>query len=72
MYGKLFNKILVTPPSEIKEDDKVIVGFTEDFLKSHGYKPVIFSDPPEDNNYVEYYTEDENYIYQHWELDPNA
>lgn len=53
------------PPKEFIEDGHRTVGFTEDFLRSRGYKPLKESKPKNENQ-MDYYTETETDIIQHW------
>ena len=66
-YGKLVDGQLEYPPDEFYENDMVIVGFTADFLLAHGYKPVVYSDCPEDGTvYDATYTDNGDSIVQTW------
>lgn len=67
MYGKIKGGYLEPAPRQFNENGNVTIGFTDDFLRRHGYKPVVFSNPPDDNkDYMEVYEEDKNNIYQKW------
>lgn len=66
MLYKLVDGYPEPAPREFVENGKRIVGFTEEFLKERDYKPVKFSEPTSEKQ-LDYYTEDENFIYQYWE-----
>ena len=66
-YGKLVDGNIEYPPAEFKENGMIIVGFTEDFILSHGYKKIITSDiPDETKQYKPVYTETDTNIIQSW------
>ena len=66
-YGKIIDGELQYPPSEFEENGFIIVGFTEDFILSHGYKKIITSDiPDETKQYKSVYTETDTNIIQSW------
>lgn len=46
-------------------EEVTVIGFTEEYLKSKGYKPLQITDNTTDNaiNIVKTYTEDDDYIY---------
>ena len=69
MY-KLVNGYPEPAPREFVENGKRIVGFTDDFLRERGYKPVVWSEPTSETQ-VDSYTEDSQNIYQRWE-EPHA
>ena len=74
-YGRIkkdstFKNILVTAPNTYQKSDKeTITNFNEDeaLMKEYGYKPVITTEPPYDENYealtVESLTQDDENIY---------
>ena len=66
-YGKIIDGELQYPPSEFEENGFIIVGFTEEFILSHGYKKIITSDiPDETKQYKSVYTETDTNIIQSW------
>ena len=66
-YGKLVDGNFEYPPLEFHENGMIIVGFTEDFILSHGYKKIITSDiPDETKQYKSVYTETDTNIIQSW------
>lgn len=57
-YGKLVDGELQYPPKEIEVSGMKVVGFTEDFLISQGYKKIVVSNPPDDGqDHIQTYTE---------------
>ena len=66
-YGKLIDGQLEYPPAEFHENGMSIVGFTEEFILSHGYKKIITSDVPDETKlYKPAYTETDTNIIQSW------
>ena len=66
-YGKVVNGNIEYPPAEFHENGFIIVGFTEEFILSHGYKKIITSDiPDETKQYKSVYTETDTNIIQSW------
>ena len=66
-YGKVVNGNIEYPPAEFKENGMIIVGFTEEFILSHGYKKIIKSDiPDETKQYKSVYTETDTNIIRSW------
>ena len=65
IYAKLDGQRLIYPPAEFVEDKKRVVGFTETYLRAHGYKPLVESEPSNDNQ-IDYYIDHGDYIEQIW------
>ena len=67
-YGKLVNGELQYPPKEIEVNGMKVVGFTEDFLLSQGYKKIVMPNPPEEDglDHSQTYVETENTIVIEW------
>jgi hypothetical protein len=65
MYAKIVNGYLQPAPREFIENNKRIIGFTDEFLRKRGYKPVVFTDPPSETA-MPVYTETEDNIVQSW------
>lgn len=65
MYAKVVDGDLQQAPREFIEDNKNITGFTDDFMRQRGYKPVVFNDPPSETD-IPVYTDNGNEIVQSW------
>lgn len=65
MYAKIENGELKPAPKEFAENGCHIRGFTADFLRERGYKPVVFSNPPSETA-IPVYTDNGNEIVQSW------
>lgn len=83
-YGRIkkdgtFKNILVTAPNTYqKSDSEIITNFNEDeaLMKEYGYKPIVTTEPPYDENYerltVESLTQDDENIYLTYGVDQFA
>ena len=70
-YGKLVSNKLTMVPPQIKFLDQVHNNPDADFLTNEGYKPVIFTTPPqvtEGHTLVFSWTEDTSCITQTWTI----
>ena len=68
MYVKLINaKKIEYCPNELLEESKRIIGYTDEFLRKRGYKPLIYSDRKEDEQKSFHYEDKGKYILQIWE-----
>lgn len=71
MYAILENGVLCPAPRKLEGEDVVIYNPTPEQLTAAGYKPVTYTDPPEEPEgyYAEaYWTETEEAIVQAWRL----
>ena len=66
MFCKLVNGFPEWPPKEFIENGTRTVGFTAEFLRAKGYKPLIET-PQENPDQLDYYEETDTEIIQHWE-----
>ncbi len=65
MYAILEDGELIPAPREFIEDGRVIRGFTDDFLRKKGYKPVRWAEAPSEEA-IPKYTENKNEIVESW------
>lgn len=71
MYAKLIDNIFIPAPRKLKYPDAVVYNPTPEQLAAAGFKPVTYTDPPEEPEgyYAEaYWTETEEAIVQAWRL----
>ena len=71
MYGKLIDGILHPAPRKLRLEDCTSYNPTPAQLEAAGYKPVVYTDPPEEPEgyYAEaYWTETAGEITQAWRL----
>ena len=69
MLGKLVNGIVQNPPKRLLRGDRMILNPPEEMLKEEGYKEVLKTDRPlnEDGFYFESsWVEGDNFIQQMW------
>lgn len=75
MYVKFISETQVEKaPVQIEMDNRKYVGFTNEFMASLGYKPLVIEERTLDQDnetamstvYESYYVEDETVIYQKW------
>lgn len=67
MYVRLINGKLEYCPNELLEESKIIIGYTDNFLRKRGYKPLVYSECKEDDNKSCHYEDKGDYILQIWE-----
>lgn len=79
IYAKLLNeREIELAPDELLINARKYVGFTQDFMASQGYKPVVHTFPQHTTNaldekqYEMYYIESEQMIKQAWREVPEA
>ena len=65
IWGKLVEGRFEPAPDIIREGDTMIMGFTDDFLKERGYKP-MYPTLAEKEGQLDYYKETETEIIQYW------
>lgn len=75
MYVKFISETQVEKaPVQIEMDNRKYVGFTDEFMASLGYKPLVIEERTLDQDnetamstvYESYYVEDETVIHQKW------
>lgn len=66
MYVKLENGNVVYCPKELLEEGKRIIGYTDEFLRARGYKPIVFAETSEYSTESCKYVDKGEYIQQVW------
>lgn len=67
MYVRLINGKIEYCPSELIEESNLIIGYTDEFLRERGYKPLVYSECKEDEQkYSCRYEDKGDYILQIW------